>query len=187
MKTILIAGLGNPRREYEQTRHNIGFRVLDALRKDILQAPDFHTDRDADITDFLWVRTKIILLKPRTFMNESGRPIARLVSFYHLPLEHLWIVHDDLDLPFGELRDAFDRGPAGHQGVQSVIDGLGSQAFHRLRIGIGSNREHDLPSEDYVLQRFTADEENRLLGGSGVINIAATRLWELASHSTDAT
>ncbi len=159
----LIVGLGNPGSRYDNTRHNIGFFMLDRLIREFGLAPFVKTEKfSADLTRLDDSEHHWFFAKPQTFMNESGRAVQALVKFYRLPLDQLLIIHDDLDLPFGELRPAYDRGPAGHNGVSSIIDALGSQAFHRLRIGIGSNRDQNLPAEDYVLQRFSNEEQKEL-------------------------
>lgn len=181
--TTIIVGLGNPGARYADTRHNLGFRVLDALRQQ-LQAPDFASERDVQVVHLRHGTDRIFLLKPQTFMNESGGPVARFVRFYRIPLDRMWIAHDDVDLPFGELREAYDRGAAGHRGVESIMAALGSTVFHRLRIGLGSNRDRDLTAEDYVLQPFTPDEERALLGEQGLVHRAAALLWDRANAPT---
>lgn len=162
----LIVGLGNPGRQYDNTRHNVGFWLLDRLVKEFGLAPLKRNDKFAaeltrlDDADHHW-----FFAKPLTFMNASGTAVGELVRFYRLPLERLLIIHDDLDLPLAEVRPAFDRGSAGHLGVQSIAEALNSQAFHRLRIGVGSNRDSGRTAEDYVLEKFT-DEERRALAAS---------------------
>lgn len=173
MNAGMIVGLGNPGERYERTRHNLGFRVLDGLfeRRDIHLITSSH-EKDSLVSWFTvegQVEKKYLALKPQTFMNESGRPVQRFINFYQIPIDRLLVIHDDLDLPFGELRYATDRGPAGHNGVTSIIELLGSKAFNRLRIGVGSNREQGIPAEDYILQNFTADEELRLSGTDGIV------------------
>lgn len=188
MTTHLIVGLGNPGQKYEHTRHNLGFRVIEAVltRNDV---GVLNSSREAD-TLVSWFtiegqgKNKYLALRPQTFMNESGRPVARFMRFYDIPLERLWVIHDDVDLPFGELREAFDRGSAGHNGVESIIEHLGSKAFYRLRIGIGSNRESNTSSEDYVLQNFMDEEEQLLMAQNGIIIKAAQQL--LAELRADA-
>lgn len=171
MNATLIVGLGNPGAQYERTRHNIGFRVLDTFveRSDNAWTP-WNSDKGALVASATIRDAKVFAVKPKTFMNESGIPISRFVSFYHIPLNRVWVVHDDLDLPFGELKEAFDRGDAGHQGIASIINTLGTKAFHRLRIGIGSNKPLGIASEDYVLQKFTGDEERMLIAPDGILD-----------------
>ncbi|MCX6726660.1 MAG: aminoacyl-tRNA hydrolase [Candidatus Shapirobacteria bacterium] len=129
----LIIGLGNPDKKYANNRHNIGHLVIDQLP------------------------AQKNFLKTDGYMNESGIFVQKQVNFYKINLSDLYIIHDDLDLPVGEWRLQFDRGPAGHHGVESVIQHLGSQAFNRIRIGIGHPEFGNV--EDYVLKPFTADEK----------------------------
>ncbi|MFZ2153113.1 MAG: aminoacyl-tRNA hydrolase [Microgenomates group bacterium] len=131
-------GLGNPGKQYEKTRHNVGHQFIAKLKS--LELP--HTKLETN----------------NSFMNESGLSAQQFVHFYKIDLNNFYLVHDDLDLPAGEYRMQFDRGPAGHHGVESVIAHLGTQAFNRIRIGIGKPPEH-IAVEDYVLQKFTANEK----------------------------
>lgn len=163
MHSLLIVGLGNPGQAYQRTRHTIGFLVVDALAEQA--GARFHKDtkRQALLADLPQAEgMRWLLAKPQTFMNESGRAVAGLARLHHLKPENIWTISDDVDLPFGRLRLRHDGSSGGHQGLQSVIDHLPSDAFHRLRIGIGSNREKNLPAEDYVLQPFTLSERQRL-------------------------
>lgn len=162
MTPSLIVGLGNPGRRYDHTRHNLGFRVLDELTDQSQGWSPWKKEGDVLVCQTAQTGRKIFVIKPQTFMNDSGAAVARFIKFYKIPLNQVWIVHDDVDLPFGELRQAFDRGSAGHQGVESIINHLGGQAFHRLRVGIGSNRPLGIPSEEYVLQNFSNEEEETL-------------------------
>jgi len=172
MTPLLVVGLGNPGQGYEHTRHNLGFRVLNA----VVSAVDWKREADVEVASHVLDSRRIFFIKPQTFMNESGRVVQRFVSFYKIPLAHVLVVHDDLDLPFGELRPAFDRGAAGHNGVADIISKISSSAFHRLRIGIGSNRESQLPAEDYVLQSFLESEEALLEGQDGIIAKASGQI-----------
>lgn len=130
----LFIGLGNPGKEYQNTRHNVGHMLIDKAPKDKS------------------------FLKTDTYMNESGIFVQKKVHFYKINLEDLYIIHDDLDLPIGEWRLQFNRGAAGHHGVESIINNLGTHAFWRIRIGIG-HPENNIPVEDYVLKPFSSDEK----------------------------
>lgn len=157
--TVALVGLGNPGRKYASTRHNVGFMVIDAL----CAHPSIKVLRRSKEKnlDCVWVElqgTRCVLLKPQSFMNDSGVPVGRFTDYHTIPADRIIVIHDDLDLAFGELRKAFDRGDAGHQGVASLVAQLGTNAFHRIRIGIGSNRAQGIPSEAYVLQPFTEQE-----------------------------
>jgi PTH1 family peptidyl-tRNA hydrolase len=176
MKPMLMIGLGNPGRQYVHTRHNIGYRVIEALHSMLPDAAPWHLDKNLLISKANYNGKNLLLIKPQTLMNECGIPISRHVTYHKIPLAGLWIVHDELDLPFGEIREAFDRGAAGHKGVESIIANLGTQAFHRLRFGIGTNRESGIPAEEYVLQKFTQEQERQLEGTDGVIHHATALL-----------
>jgi len=131
-------GLGNPDKQYEKTRHNIGHQFIDFLKTKNLSNLKFKINSG--------------------FMNEAGLSAQQFVHFYKINLNNFYLVHDDLDLPVGEYRLQFDRRPAGHHGVESVIGYLGTQAFNRIRIGIGKPPEF-IAVEDFVLQQFTKDEK----------------------------
>jgi len=137
---ILIVGLGNPGKKYEKTRHNIGFRVIDSL--------DFAQDKD------------VILLKPQTFMNNSGRAVKSLTTKYKIPATNIIVVHDDIDLPIDTIRISKNSSSAGHKGVQSIINELGTKDFMRLRVGINNKSKSD--AEKFVLEKFTKTEEKQL-------------------------
>jgi PTH1 family peptidyl-tRNA hydrolase len=136
----LIVGLGNPGKKYAKTRHNIGFRVIDSL--------DFARDKD------------VILLKPDNFMNNSGRAVQSLITKYKIQTTDVIVVHDDIDLLFGDVRVSKDSSSAGHKGVQSIIDALGAQDFIRIRIGI--RPQHEIDTTEFVLKNFTKTEEKQL-------------------------
>lgn len=153
---MMIVGLGNPGKKYVGTRHNVGFAVLDQL------ANDWSCSQWKKEFGVRWTRAKEHwLLEPQEFMNVSGACLLVFTQRKKLalqPASDLLVVHDDLDFPLGEIRWQHDRSAAGHNGVQSIIEVWG-QHFSRLRVGIGSNRESNLPAEDYVLQPFTSAEQ----------------------------
>ena len=136
---ILIVGLGNPGKKYQETRHNLGFRVIDEL--------GFLKDK------------KIILTKPKTFMNLSGKAVKSLMTKYKVPPLNLWVIHDDIDLPLGKIRISKGRGAAGHKGVESIIKELKTKNFVRFRIGIQPKIYKPKNIEKFVLQKFNKDEE----------------------------
>jgi peptidyl-tRNA hydrolase, PTH1 family len=149
---IIIIGLGNPGKKYEHTRHNLGFRVLD------LVAPN--TDwRNKYDSQFMKL-DDVILAKPQAFMNKSGETVRALTKTYNLQPTNLIVVHDDLDLPLGSIKIQKNISGAGHNGVQNIIDQIGTQDFVRIRLGIDNPETRgQIPSEDYVLQKFTDKEE----------------------------
>ncbi|HNK62748.1 MAG TPA: aminoacyl-tRNA hydrolase [Anaerolineales bacterium] len=152
----LIIGLGNPGREYKDTRHNIGFILIDHLAEKI-GARGMKVQSKAIITSGLYEERKLILAKPQTYMNLSGQSVQGLLHFYKIPLENLIIAHDDLDIPFGTLRIRPTGGPGGQRGMANTIEQLGTKDFPRLRMGIGRPPGRMDP-KDYVLQDFSKDE-----------------------------
>lgn len=157
--TWMIAGLGNPGKKYERTRHNVGFMVIDALER-ALPGTSRLRRFDAELFERTADDGRVILLKPQTFMNASGNAIGAAARWYHIPLDQLLIVYDDLDLPFGQLRLRPSGSSGGHNGMKSIIDRLGSDQFPRLRLGIG--RGQQASTIGYVLSRFNAVEEKQL-------------------------
>ena len=152
----LIIGLGNPGREYKNTRHNIGFMLIDHLAERI-GARGMKVQSKASVTSGLYEERKLILAKPQTYMNLSGQSVQGLLHFYKIPLENLIVAHDDLDLPYGTIRIRPTGGPGGQRGMANTIELLGTKDFPRLRLGIGRPPGRMDP-KDYVLQDFSKDE-----------------------------
>jgi PTH1 family peptidyl-tRNA hydrolase len=158
--TFLIVGLGNPGREYRDTRHNIGFHLVDEIAKEL--GVDFtRTQVKALVTDGIYQGNKLILAKPQTYMNKSGHAVQSLLKFYKLEVQNLLIVYDDVDLPFGSLRMKPSGGSAGHKGMGSIIAQLGTQEFPRLRLGVG-RPPGSRQAADYVLKPFSKEEADFL-------------------------
>ncbi len=155
-KKILIAGLGNPGREYKRNRHNVGFMVLDRLSA-LIGEPFRRRRMESLVTEGSLEGRPVMLAKPQTYVNRAGRAIGPLVRYHRLPLSHLLVVVDDLDLPQGILRLRAGGGSGGHNGLKSIEDDLDSQDFPRLRIGIGRPPGRKEPA-DYVLEDFHEDE-----------------------------
>ncbi|MBE0680574.1 MAG: aminoacyl-tRNA hydrolase [Anaerolineales bacterium] len=155
-ETYLLIGLGNPGREYKDTRHNIGFMLIDhiAVR---LNARGMRLQSKAIVISALHEERKIILAKPQTYMNLSGQSVQGLLHFYKIPFENLLVAHDDLDLPFGTIRIRPTGGPGGQRGMASTIEKLGTKDFPRLRLGIGRPPGR-MDAKDYVLQDFSKDD-----------------------------
>ncbi len=174
MEFYLIAGLGNPGPQYAANRHNVGFRCLAQLAA----ANDLTFDKrqkHAHVAQGAIQRRRVVLARPQTFMNESGRAVAALARFYQVPPERLLVVYDDLDLPLGTVRLRPVGGSGGHKGVRSIIEHLGVQDFSRLRIGIGRPPGRMDPAA-YVLQDFSSDEE-LLLGETLERAVSAVETW----------
>lgn len=153
----LIFGLGNPGNRYRLTRHNIGFMVLETL------AAGLEIDLKQKSFNALWGKGKIagknvLLAMPQTYMNLSGNAVRELLAFFKADINNLIVVHDDLDLPFGTIRLKTGGGNAGHKGLESIVENLGSSDFMRVRIGIGKPADK-ARIESYVLERFEPKEE----------------------------
>ena len=159
-ENTLIVGLGNPGLAYRHNRHNVGFMVADALT-DKLEIPLKRVKFKAQIGNGKLEDIPIIIAKPLTFMNKSGEAVAPLVRYFKVPLERLLVIHDDMDLPLGTLRMRPSGGSAGHNGMLSIFDKLGTNAIPRLRVGIGRPPGRMDPA-DYVLQDFPKSDEELL-------------------------
>ena len=152
----IVAGLGNPGDRYRDTRHNIGFKVADRLAER-LGCGSAGTNFSALVYDCRLDSDKVILVKPMTFMNLSGRSVSSALRWYKAQVSNLLVIYDDLDLPFGEIRLRPKGSAAGHNGLSSVVELLGTEEVPRLRVGIGRPSVGDTRS--YVLSRFTREEE----------------------------
>lgn len=159
---ILIVGLGNPGRNYAQTRHNIGFLVVDVIAKR-LGVQFSRSQSKALITDGHYQGHKIILAKPQTYMNLSGHATQSLLKFYKLTPNHLLVAYDDVDLPFGSVRMKPFGGSGGHKGMGSIIEQIGSKDFPRIRMGVGRPPGYK-QAANYVLKPFSKDEFEFLSG-----------------------
>nr|MDD6335863.1 aminoacyl-tRNA hydrolase [bacterium] len=154
----VIAGLGNPGREYALTRHNAGFMALDQLAAS-LGAPQGKKRLDAMVSECTVNGQKLVLAWPQTFMNDSGKSIKKLMDWYRLQPDQLLVIYDDIDLAPGRLRVRANGGPGTHNGMRSIISCLGNGDFARVRIGIGSPPNKGWDLKDYVLGRFSAQEK----------------------------
>jgi PTH1 family peptidyl-tRNA hydrolase len=158
---FLIAGLGNPGRRFERNRHNVGFMLLNRLSSRL--GDNFGSvESKALVAKSSYLGERVILVKPQTYMNNSGAAISSLVRFYKVPLDNLLVAYDDVDLPLGTLRLRPSGGSAGQKGMQSIIERLGTEEFPRLRIGTGRPPGR-MEAADYVLQDFPNDESDLLI------------------------
>lgn len=164
MTNWIIAGLGNPGSQYEQTRHNIGFWWLDQLANDFGLSFKTESRFHGQLIQYTNPEHKVWLIKPLTFMNRSGQSVAALANFYKIPAENILVIHDELDLPAGTVRLKRGGGHGGHNGLRDIISQLGSKDFLRCRIGIdhpGNSKQ----VADYVLSKpSAADRENMMAG-----------------------
>jgi peptidyl-tRNA hydrolase, PTH1 family len=157
----LLVGLGNIGEPYRQTRHNLGFMVLDRLvDQQTWPRPGTQSNFFGQIAQIATPENQLILLKPSTMMNLSGKAVAATAAYYRVPVDSVWVIYDDLDLAFGTLRTRHGGGSGGHNGVSSIIKALGPD-FGRIRVGIGRPAS-TVDAADFVLSRFTPDEAKLL-------------------------
>ncbi len=161
-KQVLIIGLGNPGPEYEGTRHNIGFAALNAFVEATNLGPWIHKkDLKCDMATGRLGETQVIAIKPTTFMNLSGEAAQAVAHFYKIPTERIVAVYDELDIDFGQIRLRTGGSSAGHNGVKSLIQHLGED-FGRVRIGIGPKTPEQMDSADFVLAKFSSEQQKQL-------------------------
>lgn len=162
---LLIVGLGNPGSKYEDTRHNVGFLVVDELVRRWGGSLDVEKwkARYCRLNRF---GCRIVLAEPQTFMNRSGTSVAQIAGFFKIPLENIVVIHDDLDMHPGRLKLVKGGGAGGHNGIRSISQCLGGSGFYRLKVGIGrpgqGNVHPEVPVESYVLSSMSSDERNLL-------------------------
>lgn len=163
----LIAGLGNPGTKYRGNRHNFGFFVVESMVKNAGLSWKY----SADWVCYYTKNADAVFIKPSTYMNKSGVALAAVANFYNISAENVLVVYDEVDLPFGKIRLAFNGLSAGHRGIDSIIEGLGGVEFARLRVGIGHPSHADsghgpssqtLDVSQYVLEDFSAEEKSEL-------------------------
>jgi len=149
---FLIAGLGNPGEKYQKTRHSIGFSVIENLKLKIENFSDWKHEKkfQAEISQGKIDKQKVILAKPQTFMNNSGKAVTKLTKNYKLKTINLFVIHDDADLPLGTIRIVKNRGSAGHKGVESIMRALKTQNFVRFRIGTWTEQNRKIPSRPHT-------------------------------------
>ncbi len=162
-RTILLVGLGNPGKEYDGTRHNIGFDALDAFVGSQSEFSGWITKKDlqCQLTTATLGGNRIIAIKPTTFMNESGRAIRAVQDFYKITTADTLVIHDELDIPFGQIRSRIGGGSAGHNGIKSATSHIGDE-YGRIRIGINSEHRVKNDEKDFVLKKFSKEEQGQL-------------------------
>jgi PTH1 family peptidyl-tRNA hydrolase len=178
---LLVAGLGNPGREYERNRHNAGWMVADELAR--RHGASFRGKFSGRLAETRLGEARIALLKPETYMNESGRSVAPAARFFKLAPEAVLVVHDDVDLEPGRIQARLGGGLAGHNGLRSIAQALGTNEFLRLRLGVGRpGRGDPRPVADYVLSPFEPEED-----AEGLVARAADAVEMLVADGLDAT
>ena len=157
----IIVGLGNPGKEYERTRHNVGYRTAELLAKGagvkIDRAKFRGLTRSAELAG-----RRVLLLKPETYMNNSGEAVQLAAMFYKVPIDRILVISDDISLPVGKIRVRAEGSAGGHNGLKSIISHLGSQDFPRIKIGVGAKPHPDYDLADWVLSSFSPQEEKAL-------------------------
>ena len=158
---IIIAFLGNPGKKYTRTRHNIGFMTgefISSMEGIPIKKKDFNSETGTGKIN----GKDALLMFPQTYMNNSGSPVQKGLKFYNSPISNLIVVHDDLELPFGQIKLKYSGGHKGHNGIRSIIAETGSADFHRIRFGIGRSENPNISVSDHVLSSFTSEEINAL-------------------------
>lgn len=198
----LIVGLGNPGTKYTHTRHNIGFLTVDQVFKNLTKVNTVWEDSvkfkshiaHLTVKNAFGEDEKVLLAKPQTFMNNSGEAVQPLVEFYKIPVEDVWLVYDELDLPLGHLKIRNGGAAAGHHGVESIMEVLGTEKFWRFRLGIGKSRDKEQPvsnqlirdAKEYVLNVFQDGEVGKakdlIKRGSQALETALEKGIETASN-----
>ena len=178
----LMVGLGNPGKQYERTRHNVGWRAVDLLAKEAGVKIDRSRFRGMTRSCTL-AGKKVLLLKPETYMNASGEAVQLAAMFYKIPIDHILVISDDVSLPVGKIRVRAEGSAGGHNGLKSVISRLGSQDFPRIKIGVGAKPNPDYDLADWVLSSFTSEEEKAL---APAVEHASAAALELIQHGPQA-
>lgn len=180
----LVVGLGNPGKTYEQTRHNIGFMVLDYIaEKEGFAFTD--SKWEAKVAKVSFGRRHTLFVKPQTFMNNSGRAVGKICSYYKIVPENIIVIHDDLDLEFGRIKLVVNRGAGGHNGITSIIQHLGGKNFARIRAGIGRPVvKNGMPVSGFVLANFSSAEQATLDGLLTSIAVAVRLILEQGAIET---
>ena len=161
-KTLMFVGLGNPGKGYDLTRHNIGFMCLDEFAtKNKFEPWVNKTDMQCQLTQATMNDGRVMLCKPQTFMNLSGEALQKIAHFYKIPLENIIVIHDELDVDFGQIRTRLGGSSAGHNGIKSLTKHMG-EGYGRVRVGIGPKTPEQIDSADFVLQKFSEKEQANL-------------------------
>ncbi|SEA90906.1 MULTISPECIES: aminoacyl-tRNA hydrolase [unclassified Mycobacterium] len=179
---LLVVGLGNPGPRYETTRHNVGFLVADILAERIGAGFKVHKKSGAEVTTGRLGGRSVVLAKPRTYMNESGRHVGPLAKFYSIAPADVVVLHDELDIDFGRIRLKFGGGEGGHNGLKSVASALGTKDFQRVRIGVGRPPGRQDPAA-FVLENFNSRERPEL---GTILEQAADATELLLQHGVEA-
>jgi PTH1 family peptidyl-tRNA hydrolase len=159
-KTILVVGLGNPGKEYDDTRHNVGFECIDEFVEKASDMGDWVSKKDLKclVSSGRMGETRVFAIKPTTFMNSSGEAVRAFSDFYKIHPNQTIVVHDELDINFGQIRTRMGGASAGHNGIKSIIQHIGEE-FGRIRVGVGPKTPEQIDSADFVLAKFTKEQQ----------------------------
>jgi PTH1 family peptidyl-tRNA hydrolase len=162
-KTVLLVGLGNPGSEYDLTRHNVGFLCLDGFVNSTSEMDNWVNKKDlkCSVSSGRVGDVKVVAVKPSTFMNLSGEAVQAVMNFYKIPLSDTVVLHDELDINFGQIRLRLGGSSAGHNGIKNISSLVGEE-YNRVRIGVGPKSPARIKSEDFVLKKFTKEEQGQL-------------------------
>lgn len=159
---LFVIGLGNPGKKYANTRHNFGFLAVDSLRE-AWNGSDWRLEKkfQTEVSETNWKGRKVFLVKPQTFMNNSGDSVQKLLTFYKASPKDIIVLHDEVDIPFGKIKTTLSSRAAGHNGVKDIIEKLGTQDFCRIRLGVGKSENPNTSVADHVLHNFSSSEEEQ--------------------------
>ena len=180
----IVAGLGNPGREYESTPHSIGFEVANAIAREMGAEFRLSPSFKGEMTDGIFAGGKVLVVKPMTFMNLSGDCVAPVVKYHNATAADLVVVSDDIDLPVGRIRVRKGGGAGGHNGLKSIVERLGSPDFIRLRVGVGRDRNDRREVIGHVLGKF--DAETRALMDAQIVPAAVKAVAQILAEGVDA-
>ena len=176
---MIIVGLGNPDRKYLKTRHNIGFRFVDQIKDSFSTNFKINKELNAGIAEFNYNGDKHILVKPLTYMNNSGLAVSKVLNYYKKTIDDLIVIYDDMDLELGQIRIRKFGSSGGHNGMKSIIEHLSSSEFKRIRVGIGHPDDNQI---DYVLGKFNKQEEKVI---QEELAYAPNMIMDLINHGID--
>jgi PTH1 family peptidyl-tRNA hydrolase len=180
----MIVGLGNPGPKYLMTRHNVGFMVIDALAESWGQSSQFKEEKKALVQKLSFEGESVLIVKPQTFMNLSGQAVQPLMHFYKVALEDLLVMHDEVDLPYGQMRFQKKRGHGGQNGVRNIHELLGSNEYGRLKMGVGRPAHPEHGVADWVLSPFSKEEFKSL---PDFLSLACEAVEHFILHGLDKT
>ena len=171
----LVVGLGNPGKQYEATKHNIGFMVIDAIADSVSHTP-WREEQKAEVCSINVAGEKVLLVKPQTFMNASGESVGPLMRYYKIDPSDVYCIYDDMDLPVGKLRIRPNGSSGGHNGIKSIIQNLGGDKFPRVKVGVGQPKDNLV---NHVLGKFSKEDREHI---EKVIPVVSDAIVEIVKN-----